>query len=76
MDELEVLEQRARAGEWLNIAEAALLLECDRKTIDRMIKSGKLRYRVRPGSGYRLPHPEDVLSVLDASREVRHEQNR
>lgn len=65
------IERRLDAGEWLRPGEVAIVLGVDRRTIDRMLRSNLLRYRIRPGVGrYRETHPADVRRELDKRRAV------
>jgi hypothetical protein len=68
------LEQRMRGGEWLLTGSVARLLEVNRFTVGKMIDAGRIRYRKDVG-GAKHPQrrccPEDVIELLDESRQVR-----
>lgn len=69
----EQLEQALHDGEWLRPGDAAIVLGCSRKTVDRMLKPDPplMRWRHRPGVGqYREVHPKDVLRELARIRRV------
>jgi hypothetical protein len=67
----EEIERRVRAGEWPTPGDAAILLDVGRKTVDRMLTAGRIRYRVKPGTGqHRECHPDDVLRELARRRTV------
>ncbi len=69
--DLDALERRLNAGEWLLMGEVAALLGVGRTTVHRMLNAGAIRYRTRPGSGsYRECHPDDVRQQLAARRTV------
>lgn len=70
-DQRRAVEQRVRAGEWLRPGDAAVLLGVDRRTVDRMLRAGVMRYRVKPGTGrHREVHPEDLLREWATRRRV------
>lgn len=67
------LEAAAKAGEWLTIGEAAILLGVDRSTVDRMLNADppELPYRHRSGRGrYREIDPQALLAELERTRRV------
>ena len=67
----EEIERRVRAGEWPTPGDVATLLDVGRKTVDRMLTAGLIRYRVKPGTGkHRECHPDDVLRELVRRRTV------
>lgn len=69
--DLDALERRLTAGEWLLMGEVAALLGIGRSTMHRLLRSEAIRYRVRPGTGsYRECHPDDVRQQLRARRTV------
>lgn len=73
MDSPEDLEQRLSAGDWLEPAEAAALLDVSKSTVVRMLNADPpvIRFRRKPGTGrHRELNPEDVRRELDARREV------
>jgi hypothetical protein len=67
----EEIERRLAAGEWLRPGDVALLLKVDRRTVDRLLRAERIRYRLVPGTGrYRECHPDDVQRELDDRRRV------
>lgn len=67
----EEIEQRLRAGEWLSPNLVAPLFPVDPKKVRAWIEDGTVRFRWRsPGSTYKMCHPDDVLALLEKSREV------
>lgn len=69
MDDVGKLEDRVRVGEWLRPGEIAVVLGLSRSKVDVMLRSGELGYRFKPATTHRICNPEDVLRLLDASRE-------
>jgi excisionase family DNA binding protein len=66
------IERRLERGEWLRPGDVATLLSVHRMTIDRMIRAGRIRFRLVPGTGkHRECNPEDVRRELVARRVVR-----
>jgi hypothetical protein len=53
----EEIERRVRAGEWPTPGDAAILLDVGRKTVDRMLTAGRIRYRVKPATLHRECRP-------------------
>jgi hypothetical protein len=65
------IEARVKAGEWPSPGDVATLLDVGRKTVDRMLNAGLIRYRVKPGTGrHRECNPDDVLRELVARRTI------
>jgi len=65
------IERRLDAGQWLRIGEVAALLDVSRSSTHRMVTSGVIAHRVRPGSGaYRECDPADVRRLLAERRQV------
>jgi excisionase family DNA binding protein len=75
VDEPAELERRLHAGgegAWLTIGEVAAVLGAARTNVDRMLRGGRLRYKVKVGTGkHRICNPEDVLREL-AERDREH----
>lgn len=70
-DTAEQLERRLERNEWLRPGEVATLLSVDRKTVDRLIKHGKIGYKLIPGTGrHRICDPGDVRREMDARQVV------
>ncbi len=65
------IEARLNAGEWLRVADLALLFGVHHATFHRWVKRDRLvRFRQSPAGG-RAPlscHPEDVKKLLAAHR--------
>lgn len=68
MTEVEDIEGRLSAGEWLRPGEVAALVGASRSTVHRWLAEGRLRYRSRPFSGHRTCDPQDVRTLLAESR--------
>jgi len=64
------LEARARAGEWLKSGSVATLLDIGRTKTHTLLTSGKIGYRRVAGGTQRLCNPEDVLRLLEESRQM------
>lgn len=70
-DELADLEHRVRAGEWLKTGSVAKLLGIGRTKAHALVTKGVIRHRTIAGGVQRLANPEDVLRLLEESRQVR-----
>lgn len=70
-DERAELERRVRAGEWLKTGAVAKLLGIGRTKAHALVTKGVIRHRVMAGGVQRLANPEDVIRLLEESREVR-----
>lgn len=70
-DERAELERRVRNGEWLKTGPVAKLLGIGRTKAHMLVSSGVIRHRTVAGGVQRLANPEDVLRLLEESREVR-----
>jgi len=71
-DTAEEIRRRLDGGEWLRPGDVSILLGVNRKTVDRMIRAGTIRYRLIPGTGrHRICHPDDVRRELSERDEVR-----
>jgi excisionase family DNA binding protein len=67
--DLDALERRLNAGEWLLMGEVAALLGISRATVHRMLTAGVLGHRIRPGAGKRREcKPADVRAQLAERR--------
>lgn len=64
-------------GEWLTTGEVAELLRVDPSTVHRLQDAGRLKYKLRPGTGYNPTRECDPLDVaaLFAAREEVHRQS-
>lgn len=74
-DDVQAIERRLDAGEWLRPGEVAKLLgvggrPLGRTTVHRYLKSGRIRYRNRGGGTQRECHPDDVRELLAEARRV------
>lgn len=65
------LERRVRAGEWLKTGSVAKLLGIGRTKAHTLITKGVIRHRITAGGVQRLANPEDVLRLLEESRQIR-----
>lgn len=63
------LEKRLEAGEWLPPGDVAIVLAISRSKATRMLSDGRIGFRFRPGSKYRVANPADVKRLLDESRQ-------
>lgn len=63
------LERLARAGEWLKAGAVAKLLGVSRTKAHTLLRDGKIRSKRLAGGTHRLARPEDVIAVLEKSRE-------
>jgi excisionase family DNA binding protein len=63
------LEARARAGEWLRPGQAADLLGLSRATVSRRLDDGEIGWRYNGTGKQRLCNPEDLIRLLNRSRE-------
>lgn len=63
------LERRIEAGEWLTAGHVAIVLDVSRSSVVRMLDDGKLGFRKKPGSRYRMVNPAEVKQMLEESRQ-------
>ena len=70
-DERTQLERRVRSGEWLKTGSVAKLLGIGRTKAHALVTKGVIRHRTIAGGVQRLANPEDVLRLLEESRQVR-----
>lgn len=66
--DVEELERRLDAGEWLTPGAAAKLLGIGRTKMHVMLDRGEIRSATKPGSKHRTCNPADVRRELDAYR--------
>ena len=64
------LERQVRAGKWLKTGSVATLLDIGRTKTHTLLTEKKIRYRRVAGGTQRLCDPEDVLRLLEESRQV------
>lgn len=69
--DVEELERRLDAGDWLTPGEAAKLLGVSRSKMHLLLKDGEIRSTTKPRSTHRICNPADVRRELDAARAAR-----
>jgi hypothetical protein len=62
------LEKRVKAGEWLRMGDAALLLDVSRTKMHTLVSQGVVGYRVEAGGRWRKCNPRDIKKLLAESR--------
>lgn len=55
-------------GEWLTTGEVAELLRVDPATVHRLQAAGRIKYKLRPGTGYNPTRECDPVDVADEKR--------
>lgn len=65
------IKERLDRGEWLLPAQVAILLDISRSTVQRLIDTGDIPYRLKAGTKYRTCDPEVVRRLLAAHEQVR-----
>ncbi len=58
------LRQQVEAGEWLRGGDVAIVLGLSRSTVHRLLASGEIGWKLRPGGKQRWCDPADVLRLL------------
>ena len=61
---------RVQGGEWLGTTGVAFVLYVSRKTVDRMMDDGRLRWSYRTTGSTRVIDPVDVLQRLEDAKTV------
>lgn len=68
------LRTRVEAGEWLRSGDVSTVLGLSRSTVHRLLTSGEIAWKKRPGGKQRYCNPADVLRLLKEADELRRGQ--
>jgi hypothetical protein len=65
------LRQAVNGGEWLRVGDLALVLDVSASTAHRLLTSGDVGWKSKPGGKQRLADPADVQRLLADAEQVR-----
>lgn len=61
------LRQAVKAGEWLRVGDLATVLGVSASTAHRLLNSGEIEFKYKPGGKQRMASPADVGRLLEES---------